>query len=559
MILIDPKPATTRRSAFTLVEVMVSIAVALLLLLGVNQVFHATAVTTGVGLALSTSQQMSRTVKSTLQDDLKNGAWDTGILIIRNEQVYAYRNTADQQSAADPNDPSKPDPALAAAFPGGFYPAYTVNSRSHRVDRIGFFARGLFDRQTSPGPMDTVSVQGTEAWIWYGHLALPNNNVLKSQNRDDWTNPQQPAQYFGPGVPNSGNATNDNNFFASDWALGRFATLLLGASNPTSLAANPDALQSDLSNSYVTPLTYDSRSAQVTGGTPDFAHDSMHDIAWESISHFTAQLAGYVSAGQSPASGVPWYYSMIGVAAQQNQVPVADYRYQASPFIPSVGLDKNSNNTSRISPTSLALAAPVMARGCCHFIVEYAGNYLTQVDAPTATLSSGIHDGAIISPSPSPNPDHIDYVSEYDATTGQVTRKIRWYGYPRDTNGYPGIQYDDVMPLRDVLSLNGYNMVAPFEQFGAGFPPAPAASVPLTGELHVPGSTLYKNLGNQADCTYTCAWGPYPPRNGAPPAPLTNWPTYGLPKLLRITVVFDDPNGRLGTEQSYEYIIDLRN
>ena len=548
MILIDPKLATARRSAFTLVEVMVSIAVALLLLLGVNQVFHATALTTGVGLALSTSQQMSRTVKSSLQDDLKNGAWDTGILIIRNEQVYAYRNTADQQSAADPSNPAKPDPALSSAFPGGLYPAYTINSRSHRVDRIAFFARGLFDRQTSPGPMDTTPVQATEAWVWYGHLALPNNAVLKGQTRDDRTNPQQPAQYFGPGAANTGNATNDNNFFASDWTLGRFATLLLGPSNTFSAATlkmNPDYLRFDLSISYATPLSYDSVSAAVSGGSPEFAYKSLHDVAGDSIANFTARLSQDVSATSPaviPADGIPWYCSMIGIDSQQ---PPADHRYQASPYIPSVGLD--SNNTSRISPTSLALAAPVMARGCCHFIVEYAGNFLTQTDAPGT-----IDDGTITSGVPSQNSDHIDFVSVYDQNTLQYVRKIRWYGYPRDTNGIPGIQYDDVLPLRDVLALNNAGPPAPFEHFGVGFPNPPSAMV-TKGPL-VQSNTLvqYNQLGNQPDYAYTCAWGAYPARQ--PP-----WPNYGLPKLLRITVVFDDPNGRLGTEQSYEYIIDLRN
>ena len=564
MIFPYPMSATARRSAFTLVEVMVSIAVALLLLLGVNQVFHATAVTTGAGLALSTSQQMSRTVKATLQNDLKNGAWDTGVLVIRNEQVYAFRNAADQQSAADPNDPSKPDPSLPTTlFPKGVYRPYVVNSRSHRVDRIGFFARGFFDRQTSPGPFDTVPVQANEAWVWYGHLALPNNNVLKGKTRDDFVSPQAPGQYFGPGAPNTSNATNDNNFFATDWALGRFATLLLGLNpnaNDNSAASrfNRDYLQFG-SSSYATPLTYDSTSAIMSGSSADFAYESLHDAAWESIADFKVRLAGFISANKMPASGVPWYYSMIGVESQPPQAAV-DHRYQACPYIPSVGLD--ANNTGRLSPTSLALAAPIVGRGCCHFIVEYAGNYLTQVDAPgTIPTGSAKPDGTVLSATPSPNPDHIDYVSVYDPTTGQYVRKIRWYGYPRDTNGIPGIQYDDVLPLRDVLALNNAGYQAQFEHFGFGFPNAPSGGqVPTSGpNMQSPSNSLveYDALGSQPDYSYTCAWGPYPP--ASPPPGMANWPNYGLPSLLRITVVFDDPNGRLGTEQSYEYIIDLRN
>ena len=45
---------------------------------------------------------------------------------------------------------------------------------------------------------------------------------------------------------------------------------------------------------------------------------------------------------------------------------------------------------------------------------------------------------------------------------------------------------------------------------------------------------------------YVCAWGP-----GADPGT--------LPKLIRITVAIDDPNGRLNNEQTYEYVFPLPN
>lgn len=578
--MIDPhsSPASAvppHRGAFTLIEVMVSIAVAIILLLGVNQVFRATAQTTGAGLALSSSQQLSRTVKATLTNDLKNGAWgtDAGILIIRNEQVYAFRNPTDQQGAADPNDPTKVNPTILAAatnantaaanFPAGIYPAFVASSRSHRIDRIGFFVRELLDRQTSPNQLDTIPVEGNEAWVWYGHLSLPNNALLKGQTRADWVTPVQPAEYFAPGAPNDNTAINDNNFFATDFTLGRFATLLLGTDQSV-LQASPDCLQisnngssykPQISAPFVTPLTFDSVSANSTG---DIACQSLHDVAQDSISDFTARLARFASVNNPPAAGNPWYYSMIGV--ELRGAVAIDHRYQASPFIPSVALDPK--NPGRLGPTALALAAPIIARGCCHFIVEYAGNYLTQLEIPGGKDANGNIDGTITSPFPSSNPDHIDFVSVFDPTTNQYVRKIRWYGFPRDTNGIPGIQYDDVMPLRDVIALsgvqfNGISIQAPFEYFGQGFSVRPAAKeVPTDGTPTSKGVTEYAALGSQPDYSYTCAWGP---SAAPPPTGLTSWPAYGVPKLLRITVVFDDPDGRLGSEQSYEYIIDLRN
>lgn len=556
--------SNVRGRAFTLIEVMVSIAVALLLLLGVNQVFKASSDLTGTGQALSHDQQLSHTVKQFVTNDLQHGAWDSGILVIRNEQRYAFRDSLDRQGASS-QDPSQ-DPLWV--INGGTVPAYAVNRRSHRIDRIGFFARGMFSRQTTPPGMNpqplTVLNRSSEAWVWYGHLSLPNNKFVSGSFPSQWVSPADPnAGFFSPGDPS---ANNDNNFVASDWILGRFATLL-GGLDATDVQ-NPDWLTSFGATGYaapsfsppqLAPLTFDSVAAQSTpGSNGDTAEMSLHDFARTSIADYTNQLAQFMA---SPSADPNWMNWMIGYDAGRR----IDHRYRGVPYVPST-VDPGS---ARITPLSLAWLAPCMAKGCSQFIVEYAGNYLTQADDPGQS-----DDGKVLDPRPDPNnPNHIDYVTTpvVIPSTGATTyiRKVRWYGFPRDVNGQPGMQYDDVLPLRDVIALSGFTnpgFFPPFEIFGSGFPPAQTAmgSIDYSG-LQVPNTP--SNPQSNTDTSYTCGFGavlpPLPTKllptsATVPPVQWTSWPTYGLPKLLRITIALDDGSEHLADAQVYEFIIDLR-
>ncbi len=551
------KRMTRSRAAFTLIEVMVSIAVALILLLGVNQVFKASSELAGSGQALSHDQQLSHTVKQVITNDLKRGAWDSGVLAIRCEQRYAFRNSLDRQGAQSP-DPSQ-DPLWVAN--GGTIPAYIVNRRSHRIDRIGFFARGLFSRQTTPPNMTpqplTVLNRANEAWIWFGHLSLPNNKFVSGSFPSQWFTPvDATAGFFSPGDPNT---NNDNNFDASDWILGRFATLL-GGSEATD-SQNPDTLvgPGSISPPFLAPLTFDSFALKSNSGGTDTAEMSLHDFARTSISDYTTQLAQFMVSGSGDPNWMNW---MIGYDTGRK----TDHRYRGVPFIPST-VDPGS---PRVTPVSLEWLAPCMAKGCAQFIVEYAGNYLTQNDDPGQS-----DDGKVLNPRPDPNnPNHIDYVMstvvDPQTNTTSYIRKIRWYGFPRDVNGQPGIQYDDVLPLRDVIALSGFTNTGffpPFESFGAGFPPAQTSPGSIDySALQVPNTP--SNPQSNVDTSYACGWGaaipPFPnkplPSSSAvtPPVQWTSWPTYGLPKLLRITIALDDGSGRLADAQFYEFVIDLR-
>ena len=66
--------------------------------------------------------------------------------------------------------------------------------------------------------------------------------------------------------------------------------------------------------------------------------------------------------------------------------------------------------------------------------------------------------------------------------------------------------------------------------------PPPTISLPVRIDYANP------QTGVQQGETYTAAWGPND----------TN-----RPKMIRIIATVDDPNGRLGVGQTYEYVINL--
>src|SRR5947207_5832149 len=95
------------RLAFTLVELMVSIALALILMLGINYIFKATSQTVSTGFALSAVTRQQRSVNRAFDDDFDfEGKGyittkDMPCIVIFNEQVPAFRDRNDMNTDSD--------------------------------------------------------------------------------------------------------------------------------------------------------------------------------------------------------------------------------------------------------------------------------------------------------------------------------------------------------------------------------------------------------------------------------------------------------------------------
>src|SRR3954469_3148107 len=149
------KQHAAQSSAFTLVELMISIAMVVILMLGITKVFSLTSQTAGATNQMSASLRDSRAAQAGRYEDFSHAVRDgSPFMIIRSIPQPAFRNKADRDADRD-FDPTTNMTAQwnsmltvdldgnntegEAAVPGERIPHTTYNSRNHRLDTISFF------------------------------------------------------------------------------------------------------------------------------------------------------------------------------------------------------------------------------------------------------------------------------------------------------------------------------------------------------------------------------------------------------------------------------------
>jgi prepilin-type N-terminal cleavage/methylation domain-containing protein len=512
-------------NAFTLIELMVSIALVLILILGINQVFKIASDTVNAGQSLSTANRSNRGIQGVLYPDFQN-AVVTGApcFIIRSTYLPAFRNRTDELGDRDGNpltlDMDGDNAEGKPGVPGEVVSPTAVHSRNHRLDELMFFASGRFQRQTGSGGRLSGQGSSNEAFIYYGHLQLPNNALPSPYYYN-------PAKYAtNVGSPEGGAAAgrggvngNDNNQYASQWALGRMPILLAGDTpdpSSTYIARNSGALSPFAGNS------------QTTNGQ-EIQHSTC-DVAQTSIANYAERLGPYIAVNGG-TTGLKWYDTII------------QYRFWANPF------PQRPLTADKISRTT-----PIFVQGCTQFIVEYAGDFLAQDASPMlATGTPNPRYGQVTGHAfqSTPLTDGVtDFVVVKTLPGGMLVRKTRWYGMPRNVDtaddlrsGRPSITGGkgtrdanaivDVVPLRDVIAT-----------FPVSSPP-PSIEPDIDDPKMLPMAADYAKT--TPDARYVAAWGPGDLSRGS----------VKRPTMVRITVVVDDPTGRMTEGQSYEYVFNL--
>ncbi|WP_428937571.1 PulJ/GspJ family protein [Fontivita pretiosa] len=616
--------------AFTLVELMISIALMLLLMAGVNLIFRMTGQAVGAGQTLSEITRNAQAAQAVMQRDFSAAVVkDAPAIILVSRTQPAFRNRADQESdrnydpsgmLASPTDLNQRLRVMKqvldvdldsnnldgeSTVPGEVISSATYNHRNHRIDILSFFVSDLIRRQTGNDGSLIADQASSEGWIWYGHLWLPDASF-------QYPAPLSltiPSQTF----PGQGTAdTNPHNFYATQWILGRAAIALVEpdrSTNPPVILDRNNIPQDYLSFDETNPGWNPSMSRvqqrlplaplqtwtlptdlQGTGGTaPANAQLQMsrYDLAGTSIATMKSQLEDFANTyGWNRA----WWTLLMSSNALPNplnQGLLTGGRFQTVPYL-----------VKPVSAASYAKLAPIFLPGCTQFIVEYAGDFVRQNRNSWDYQDSGVDEeagvfgdvlDACIDPSdPSAYNDagtdgEIDFIVDFlDSNNNGIPdtpnelatarKRIRWYGFPRDVAGSPTGGPDghidgndgtspirashlrDVVPLRDVIQTlapykGGNNRVAPFERFyGVQWTADPSRGIPP----RVPFNQLPR-LRDYAATTppnvvtplhdYTCAWGP---RDRIKPS------------MIRITIVLDDPNGRLGEGQTFEYVFKLQ-
>ena len=412
---------------FTLVELMLAVALVMILLLGINQVFRMTGETVGTGQAVSTAARDVRAMQSVVAEDGLRMSSDPPFLIISNERIGAFLSKQDRDADTDNNpltlDLNRNGTEGEASVAGERVVPSMYNSRNHRIDRIGFFVHGaVFPRQTGQDTTLVIPSVSRDAWVSYGHARV--------QSKTGWFN------------PGDSNANNENNRYAADFILSRFAVLL----------KHPDLIgKSGLNEAYIvrrlnpdntptmSPLTSESVYSRNLGVSSQYRllHHSRLDLAGTTPD----ELRGDVKeAFDRPApfntdDGNPWWRWIVLDSSG------AGARFQCSPYIIKPASGDAANTAAAKISDAMALAAPYFVGHCSQFIVEFAGDWLTQDNNPASPTW-----GNLTGPGPDGKIDFL--VDKIDPNRPETwVEKVRWYGLPRDINDDGKIDINDVVPL----------------------------------------------------------------------------------------------------------------
>jgi hypothetical protein len=452
-------------------------------------------------------------------------------LTIFSMQQFAFRNRSDMNNDPDGNantvDLNGDGMETNKAIGEYVYP-FIYNDRNHRVDRIGFFARDSvtpFERQTGNlAPLNSsepslliASDKSEEAYIWYGHLRLPKRAE----------NPQY-NDYFDPGQPDPGNI---NNRFSDDWCFGRAAILL------KNLEYAPNDVEFiRRSTVWLSPLRQGSLSRYadplIKGRWA--IEQSRYDLADTTIREFRENVVEAFASGNFN---------------RDRLLDAMDYRFHCKPW----AMRGTKQGDSIRMDVEMALTVPFVQRGVSQFVIEFAGDFITQNDNGTTKIFQ---------------PDNeIDYVLIPDpAKSGNYIKQVRWYGMPRnvdkqnDTNGRPripaggvdAVRSADVLPLRDLIPSGdpqglGAFVTGRIERFKFRNPNsnnnAFGQTVPKVKDY-----ATQPDKGGSMLAVYECGWN----------SDDLNNPAIGKPTMIRLVMTLTDANGRLPEGQTVEYVYTLK-
>ena len=510
-----------RAGGFTLIELLISIAIVLVLMSGVVQVFKYASDAVGTSLAVGEVTRAQRALLIQFQLDcagLNQDVVSTPCILLdsqQNDPTVAGPNT---QATPGVMYLNKADEALGSPA----YPAFPqLADKQFRFDQFSFLSRGAFTRQTGNDGQYGSSLASGWGRVWFGHLWEPSNSFDGSGN-PVYVDPTTTTPTY-PGLVTA--AANPNNFYASQWTLGRVVTLISPKNYPYGTTPTDVAQGTTLQAFYGYGGTYPEKAVglqPLSFGSPAYIPSGVATIAPTPgpIQSYRYDLAAVVSPNNDPfldvyypalnstvaATFVPTWWNPIFPPASATQS--LNYRFQG-----------NSYPVRALTSVKVASASPALVAGCVQFYVEFAGDFLTQ----NATT------GLVTTPGLTPDGQTDFYV---DASG---VRHTRWYGLYRSTNGNrvtSGSSPPAGSALVNISTAGNNPDVVPVSTF--------------TG-----GTVAFERLLTANH--YVCGW-------DATPTTATNTiAVVPRPSMFRITIQMTDAAGRLGSGQTFQYIVPVAN
>jgi hypothetical protein len=619
---------------------MLALFIGLLLLVGINAIFSGASQAIQAGLTLNEATRNSQAAGPILYNDMHNCATDSPAFIITSSLVPQWLNKADADAnSATPGTP----PAVLGCAPG---------DHLHRCDQVMFFARGIFKRKTADSPNLVSTTTSDEAYIHYGHLRTTSDGITFI-GPDDYAGLAEPYAADWSLGRNVILAADAANVVSHAYDVGTASppipeAFFLPIPVPAGFTASPSIVQAPWTGSYsgaanVTPLGWNSLAYQGTATAPGTLKSipwamqgSRYDLAGTTIDQFRSTVTNSAAVQASePLATVPyfcWWAPLIyaqpypkasaGAGAPYpillNAVSATlNLPFTQSPYYTSSISAPPANGTlvpfprnrfqgsSVLSATPLASAdqaglSPFFLQHVSQFIVEYAGDFVTQDNSTAATSGQVIDtvpDGQIdwlYATKGDWNPlnsysygDYVIYSGQYyfaiaavagnpsnsnppgDTTHWLVVnlaasnpppppKTIRWYGMPRDVYGTGQVysstnttlnattscdELNNVVPLADIWRLSLYNNGRPLPY-----------EVETGQTLIDPNQTL-ANVQNYATSAFV---GGYPAGLNPLSARYTAVWRNDVPAMIRILIKVDDPNNAIKEGPWYEYVFKLK-
>jgi hypothetical protein len=217
-------------------------------------------------------------------------------------------------------------------------------------------------------------------------------------------------------------------------------------------------------------------------------------------------------------------------------------RFEVNPFV-----------TKPIDPRTASQQVPVFLPACSQFIVEYAGDFVSQ--NPNGSIDA-------TAPSNGLSPDGtIDYYCELNAAGDVISKRTQWFGYPRSITG-----------AATVSASNGdVTLLGDFVHYISGAGARPVTTSPYTNYALLdavnPTFARFERIGNAGTGSAAkTARDTFPLLDNRTTMPTVAEPFFAAwgpddtnrPKMYRITLTIDRPEmaGRTPDGATFEYVFN---